>query len=307
MWMFTALTVILLCLYHIQAEISYLQVSSEEINSSEYGLKDGKKGTTCPCGWSNRNGARIIGKRTAQSNEFPFVAGIVDKYTGYLFCGGTLVTNSHVITGAHCTWRRRVEGDPIAVVLGEHDVRKDSTTRLTVDVRRIIEHQNFHRVQLVNDIAVLVLQEKVTFNQFIGPACLPTERKNLDHKYVRLIGWGSINQDGENSPVLKKVDLRVVPLKTCSYNYPGQVNPAVNNQICTFGRRKGTCQGDSGGPVLWLDPDTNRYTLIGTVSFGKNCASTIPTVNTDVFAYLDWIKRTIEATDREANTCAKKD
>uniref|UniRef100_A0AB38ZEU1 Venom S1 protease 41 n=1 Tax=Oncocephalus sp. TaxID=2944721 RepID=A0AB38ZEU1_9HEMI len=174
-----------------------------------------------------------------------------------------------------------------------------------VDVRRIIEHQNFNRVTLVNDIAVLVLAEKVTFNQFIGPICLPTEKKDLDHKYVRIIGWGSMNQDGDNSPVLKKVDLRVVPLKTCSYNYAGQVDPAADNQICTFGRRKGSCQGDSGGPVLWLDPETNRYTLLGTVSFGKSCASTIPTVNTHVISYVDWIKRTIEATDREANTCAK--
>nr|QHB21576.1 venom S1 protease 33 [Platymeris rhadamanthus] len=307
MWIITPLALFFFYFCFIKAEISYLQISSEEIDSSEYGVTKGNKETTCPCGWSNKRGSRIVGGKAAQPNEFPFAVGIVDKYTGFLFCGGALITDSHVVTGAHCTWRRRVEKDPIAVALGEHDVTKESKSRVIIDVRRIIEHQNFHRVTLVNDIAILVLQEKVTFNKFIGPICLPTERKNLDHKYVRIIGWGSINNDGENSPVLKKVNLRVVPLKTCSYNYAGQVNAAAATQICTFGRRKGSCQGDSGGPLLWLDKETNRYTLLGLVSFGKNCASTIPTVNTDVFAYIDWIKRTIEATNREANVCIKKD
>uniref|UniRef100_A0AB38ZE92 Venom S1 protease 23 n=1 Tax=Ectomocoris sp. TaxID=3104572 RepID=A0AB38ZE92_9HEMI len=297
------LSLLFFLFFQVHSEVSYLQISSEEIDSSEYGVTAGKKNTTCPCGWSNREGARIVSRKTARRNEFPFAAGIIDKHTGYLFCGGTLVTESHVVTGAHCTWRRRVEGDPIAVVLGEHDITKESKTRLTIDVRRIIEHQKFNKLTLFNDIAVLVLKDKVPFNKYIGPVCLPIEEKNLDHKYVRIIGWGSVKPDGDNSPVLKKVDVRIVPLKTCSYNYVGQVNAAAGTQICTFGRGKGSCQGDSGGPVLLLDPQTNMYTLIGLVSFGKSCASTIPTVNTYVFSYMDWIARTIQATDRETELC----
>lgn len=50
-------------------------------------------------------------------------------------------------------------------------------------------------------------------------------------------------------------------------------------------------QGDSGGPIVYLDPDTNRYTLVGVVSYGAECASVTPGVNTEVAAYLDWIQK----------------
>ncbi|CAA9995318.1 unnamed protein product [Nesidiocoris tenuis] len=49
-------------------------------------------------------------------------------------------------------------------------------------------------------------------------------------------------------------------------------------------------QGDSGGPVIWLDPSTNRYTVVGIVSFGRGCAQIgAPGVNTAVSPYRNWI------------------
>lgn len=60
--------------------------------------------------------------------------------------------------------------------------------RQEIDVAKIIEHEKFHRVTLLNDIALLVLATKIEFNKFIGPACLPTTLPNLDHNYVKILG-----------------------------------------------------------------------------------------------------------------------
>lgn len=45
---------------------------------------------------------------------------------------------------------------------------------------------------------------------------------------------------------------------------------------------------------MWFDHRTNKYALVGAVSYGSVCAGAKPGVNTDVTAYLDWINNKIE-------------
>lgn len=45
---------------------------------------------------------------------------------------------------------------------------------------------------------------------------------------------------------------------------------------------------DSGGPVLWQNPTTKRFVLVGIISMGIGCGDTAG-VNTRVGAYIDWI------------------
>ncbi|KAF6215266.1 hypothetical protein GE061_010018 [Apolygus lucorum] len=66
-------------------------------------------------------------------------------------------------------------------------------------------------------------------------------------------------------------------------------------QLCTQAHNKSTCHGDSGGPVIWLDPETNRYTVVGVVSFGPDCGDHRSSINADVSAHLSWIHRWIDA------------
>ncbi|CAB0007580.1 unnamed protein product [Nesidiocoris tenuis] len=54
-----------------------------------------------------------------------------------------------------------------------------------------------------------------------------------------------------------------------------------------------TNKGDSGGPLIWLDPETNLYTQVALVSYGKACASYAPAVNTDVAHFMPWIQAKI--------------
>nr|ATU82411.1 venom S1 protease 12 [Lethocerus distinctifemur] len=285
----------------------------EEIDSSEEGQSLGQKTTTCPCGWTNKDDGRIVGGRETKINEFPHMAGLAfeNETAGQLslFCGATILTPYHVLTAAHCTERR----DPksIYVIVGDHDLLSVTETKHTNIYRagRVVSHENYDGMNFYHDIALIVLQKKMAFNQAVGPACLPKEPRPMLNEYVKVTGWGNTKYKGSMSNVLLKVNLRVVPIQDCSDRYwQTPVNVTDPKQFCTYGLGKDACQGDSGGPLVWLDPETNRFTHVGIVSYGWACAKSSPGVNTDVHAYLNWVNANIKRTSPEkVQVCTRKD
>nr|QHB21596.1 venom S1 protease with CUB domain 5 [Platymeris rhadamanthus] len=287
---------------------SYLTMKSIEIDSSEHGVRPGTKKTTCPCGWANKRPERIVGGKVAKPNEYPFMAALVSKEVGIPFCGATIISPYHAITAAHCTIKLieyKVDG---AILVGEHDYMKDSKVVDVYNIIKIIQHEAYDSSTSLNDIALVVLDREIKFNQFIGMACLPTKRLNLDHQYVKMLGWGRTAFTEKTSTVLRQVYLRIVPMKDCLDIWSLFIPKNNPKHLCTFAKQKTTCKGDSGGPAMWLDPETNRYTLVGLTSFGLNCSPNIPSVKTEVAAFLDWIHYHIKVTtpSGRSETCNKE-
>ena len=56
----------------------------------------------CKCGLANR-AQRIVGGVETEVNEYPWQAGLVNKNSGFIWCGGSLVNSRYVLTAAHCT------------------------------------------------------------------------------------------------------------------------------------------------------------------------------------------------------------
>ncbi|XP_031639695.1 serine protease persephone-like, partial [Contarinia nasturtii] len=125
--------------------------------------------------------------------------------------------------------------------------------------------------------------------------------EDVDSELI-VIGWGAAITEGPNSNKLLKTNLTTVPLSECNstllewnkeYNSPSFENGISEGQYCANdpeGRRD-SCHGDSGGPLQYF-PNTNssRATIVGIVSFGVNCATTLPSVYTRVAYYIDWIE-----------------
>ncbi|XP_066909617.1 venom serine protease, partial [Halyomorpha halys] len=255
---------------------------------------------------------RIVGGREAKKNEFPLAAALV--YTGEevpdAFCGATILTQYHAITAAHCTQDRVREFiDYIRLLVGAHDVINVDKGAQFIPVEKFMDHENYSpkdpegRAQ-VNDVSLVVLKEEIRFNVNVGPACLPTGQLELERQYVKVCvsGWGLTQVGGEGSNVLREVNLMIVPYKTCESFF--NLNPE-RSQFCTFGKSKDTCKGDSGGPLVWVDPGTNKLTLVGLVSYGNLKCGTKPAVNTDVSRYLDWIQTAISGSGKPGTTCQK--
>lgn len=62
-------------------------------------------------------------------------------------------------------------------------------------------------------------------------------------------------------------------------------------QYCAYDpqARNDSCQGDSGGPLQVFRIDSNTTQVIGIVSFGIGCGTTLPSIYTRVAYYYDWI------------------
>ena len=96
-----------------------------------------------------------------------------------LRCGGSLVTQNHILTAAHClfeekTGQKREVNDDLLVVLGSNDPLYTSEGL----ERKIISytyHPNYVYPQSYFDVAVCTLNETVPQAAFrsIRPVCLP--------------------------------------------------------------------------------------------------------------------------------------
>ncbi|CAG4972139.1 unnamed protein product [Colias eurytheme] len=254
--------------------------------------------------------AHIKDKGDAALNQFPWLALIEDS-KGRITCTGALITSRYVLTAAQCG----IQGEPISVRLGEYNktnteldclmvngAKKCADRVITIPIESMKPHPEFTRQNLrVNDIALIRLRKAVPYTEYIRPICLPSIDMNLSTlKNLNFIiaGWGSKPSSLQEDDVVKHfVEVPYVPLEQCKAAYE-KYNPghfAISDyQICAGGvQDRDSCRGDGGGPLMYeLD---GRHTAVGIVSFGpKQCGTDgIPSVYTNVYKYLPWIKSTI--------------
>jgi len=241
---------------------------------------------TCQCGVKGDASGRIVGGETTQPHEYPWQVGLVTRNGRTPFCGGTLISSTHVLTAAHCT-RSDVDG-MYKVLLGEHNIGDEEYNR--VDVAEILDHPDYNSDTLDNDFAILRLANPVNFTNEVSPACLPAD---VSATYAGVLatvtGWGTMKAGygapgGKRPTELQEVDVPVGTNEWCNEKYGYGI---TDNMICAGERKKDSCQGDSGGPLI--APENGRQALIGVVSWGYGCAMYWPGVYARVTAKMDWI------------------
>merc|ERR1711983_386185 len=86
---------------------------------------------TCQCGV--KGGAtndRIVGGQETEQHEYPWQVGLVSRNGRTPWCGGTLISPTHVLTAAHCTVGEKPKR--LRVLLGEHNVADGEFNRVNV-------------------------------------------------------------------------------------------------------------------------------------------------------------------------------
>ncbi|XP_066905047.1 venom serine protease [Halyomorpha halys] len=250
---------------------------------------------TCNCGW--RNIRRIYGGKEAKKNEYPWMAAL------NIGCGGSIITPNHVLTAAHCTDRRSPKD--LQVLVGIHyRISGSNPFGKLHDVSKIFQHERYNRQAITNDISILFLSKPVSYNHKVGPVCLPHTQRDLEGKFIKVTGWGLTKNTGDQN-VLREVDIQVISRKECQRQW--SIVTIRQTQICAFTRFKDSCNANSGGPLVYEDPDTHRFTQVALVSFGpKQCGTDPrPSVNTNVFSYVDWIKNVVTRSSPENKVCSK--
>lgn len=238
----------------------------------------------CDCG--RRRVSRIVNGEVTGVNEFVMMAGMVDTRDRNVYCGGTIISNNHVLTSAHCLTNRVASS--LSVLVGDDDYTITSDTPYAVfyPVSSFTSHPNFNRNTNINDIGIVNTATSIVYNVAVGPVCLPFayETVPFPSSVVEAVGWGTIFYGGEISTKLRKVSLNVISNAACSSYFSN----IASTQMCVKTPSKDTCQRDSGGPIFGTL--NGRVFLLGIISYGQGCATDYPSVNTRITSYLSWIQ-----------------
>ena len=264
---------------------------------------------------------RIVGGGPADVDEWPWSVALIIKpirtssfappgSLGLHFCGGTLISQTLVLTAAHCVIDK--EATKINVKVGEHDFGKGNETLSALyDVRKITLHDGYVPDTFENDIAILRISKKVEINRSVKPICLPSKndssgrnkesRQLNDETTAVVIGWGTTSFGGPKSSILREVDIKIEDTDRCAraysnFNTNENTNTILPTMLCAGESGKDSCQGDSGGPLNCRHKDSSRWELCGITSFGFQCSSALPGVYTKVDEYLDWIEEVTSST-----------
>ena len=186
--------------------------------------------------------ASIVGGSEATPYSIPWQVALVRPGSSSPFCGGTLISNRHVLTAAHCT---SGSSSRINVIVGEHRITS-SADGTRHSLCRYVRHPSYG--SLNNDFSILHLRTPVQIGTRAAPACLPTQTFGgnfLSGKTLTVSGWGALSEGGGSPTVLHKVDVPGITNSQCSTKYTG----ITSSMVCA-GRTSGgidSCQGDSGG------------------------------------------------------------
>ncbi len=234
--------------------------------------------------------ASIIGGVAANSNEWPFLVGL--RHDGDVFCGGSVIAPTVVLTAAHCA--NATKGQ-IVVVAGRSKLGVKSVgEEIRVAVKTV--HPDYKRKQR-HDLALLFLNRPTT----VPPIALPTIEEaraaTAPAAVVRAAGYGAKDAFSLLYPrLLKRTTEWIKPNRRCRHAYGGLFKaPAM---ICSLGRKfkrsvlhSTICAGDSGGPLVADTPAGPR--LIGVASYGGIICGwdVYPTVYARVSNALTFIER----------------
>ena len=264
----------------------------------------------CQCGLENIS-QRVINGKEVESGRYPWMTGLSflmsknGNTNSYNICGGSLITNQHILTAAHCL--KEIFPSNIKATLGIDKWYNlfDNPKSLQVESYVVHPGYNFSDVFHFNDdLAILKLKKPVVFSNILRPVCLP-DFADYSADELFLMGLGKQNKGKEkiDATVLHEAVIAQRPAQDCLNVWTGNGNHKFNpaTEICA-GTDTSSCHGDSGGPISIRK--NGRVFQVAITSYAENSCNLntqhAGNVYMKVNAYLDWIRENTQG----AQTCA---
>ena len=243
--------------------------------------------------------SRIVGGVSAPAGSVPWQVSLA--VSGSIFCGGTLLTDRHTLTAAHCL--AGVETNlysMVDILLAEYDTT-DTTVAVRRKIRKVVLHPEFNEETLQNDIAVITMRRPVSVGpgSRMVPVCLPPANFNPPVNSVATVtGFGTTSESSDQpSSRLLAVEVNIISNSACSAMNSVYGSKLVPSMMCAgvVGGGRDACKRDSGGPLTQTSP-AGQTSLLGVVSWGQGCAeAAFPGVYTRVAAFTPWVLQQIQA------------
>ncbi|XP_017075132.1 trypsin beta [Drosophila eugracilis] len=219
---------------------------------------------------------RITHGRNINITQVPWQVSL--HYLGKFHCGGSIYSETIIITAAHCVENKRI---------GDIEIRAGSSNHksggVLVEVENFRYHERFTRKDFRSDVAVIKLRNPLTFSNTIQPIAL-AEQDPAEWSLGLATGWGLT--PFYNPDYLQGVKLAIRSWEWCKIKYPYLL---LDDDICAGSALGGPCNGDSGGPLV-VDGK-----LVGITSRGRQFLCFSSGLFASVAKYRSWILNTIKS------------
>ncbi|XP_055601439.1 basement membrane-specific heparan sulfate proteoglycan core protein-like [Uranotaenia lowii] len=254
-------------------------------------------------------GNRIGNGDLAEEGEWPWHGAMFHKRNYQ--CGCTLIGEWLVLTAAHCLYnpnsKNRYRTKELRVVLGLHGLHESTAHTREYGLKDTRIHPSFDPSGHKHDIALLLLDNRVTLGLFVRPIGINFEEppwiEHLAGHLGTVVGWGFTEQDAV-SDALMIARMPIARYTDCVESSPDVYGHLIHNGMYCAGAKNGTnvCNGDSGGGMYIQQQNGNGYdgggqwTIRGVVSFapareGTNlCDLHSYAAFTNVAFYSGWIR-----------------
>ncbi|XP_013883985.1 chymotrypsin A [Austrofundulus limnaeus] len=231
--------------------------------------------------------SRIVNGEEAVPHSWPWQVSLQD-YTGFHFCGGSLINENWVVTAAHCDVKISHR-----VILGEHDRSSNAEPIQTMAVGKVFKHPQYNGYTINNDILLIKLASPAELNMRVSPVCVAETTDNFPGGMTCVTsGWGLTKYNNPNTPArLQQASLPLLTNEDCRLYWGSKITDIM---ICAGAEGASSCMGDSGGPLVCQK--SGAWTLVGIVSWGSGiCSTSMPGVYARVTKLRSWVDQTIAA------------
>jgi hypothetical protein len=217
---------------------------------------------------------KITGGTTASIADFPWQVYLI---AGNFLCGGSIISDTWVVTAAHCALN--TNGTPIpassmTIKVGATSPQL-STSGKTYSVTNVIVNPNYNSATHENDIALLKIAGPINYTNAQPIKLVSSYDVSQGATDPGVLSWvtgyGLISTTPQILPTsLQKVQLPIISDAQAATVW-GFI-PLTDIMAGYLNGNKDACSGDSGGPLVV--PVFNEFKLAGIVSWGSGACDT---------------------------------
>uniref|UniRef100_A0A0X3PIC8 Chymotrypsin-like protease CTRL-1 n=2 Tax=Schistocephalus solidus TaxID=70667 RepID=A0A0X3PIC8_SCHSO len=250
-------------------------------------------------------------KVPATPKSWPWHVGLFSSSLGfYPYCGGTLISDTLILTAAHCLQIHfhctvfpvgtefQVEGATgfvMYALVGAHDFTRGDGLGQFHTVQRAIVHPNFN-INLMKestDLAILKMGSPIMKSDAAQPICFPSSRFHLSRGVLcYFTGWGRMYTPWSQGQLVRPKKLREAEVEVdfdlyCLREFDFY---KIDRHSCIRTAGTSPCYADSGGGLFCRSEDGNKWIWYGAIISGKaSCLGGWAVVNNFSSAH-SWIR-----------------